>query len=471
MTARDLLGVRFSGPALAATADHAFDPRTADRLERSNARLQRITETHSAIGMETPPDAAEIARRFLRLATSDPARLSDVFGTGCLARKLAASLCHSEKGAPPIARSEHLGTALDLLRPHDRTSVLLGTLDALLRTWDDSAHANRLRAFLRPRLDAYTGKLQPLRRAQASARFLLYANGADVLGAETAESGQPFGSAIDALALSARARTTPFCDQVAVAYARTALRTAHASDALHSLLAFLEERDRGVVHKRCLAPMILAVDARPDEAVKDKLQTVAFHTVGDPAHAHLWASWPGASAQEIQELHEARAILQRWIAQRFITVFFETVDMDDPDRREFWLRYAPHVSRFRIYGDHVTRRRLNEDARLRPFLPGRFCLGTAANGSNALMMRVKDRTIIEFGDTGNACYVYHTDAPQTPTFEKCYPSANRLRRTSMGLLYRSSGTSIREREEEGRVLHPKGWQLRFAKWLQLHLGI
>ena len=271
-------------------------------------------------------------------------------------------------------------------------------------------------------------------------------------------------------ALSARARTTPFADQIAVAYARTALRTAHATDALHSLLSFLEERDRGDVHKRCLAPIILATDARPDEAVKDRLQTVAFHTVGDPAHAHLWAPWAGASDQEAKELREAHAVLQRWIAQRFITVFFETVAMD-PDRREFWLRYAPHVSRFRIYGDHVTRRRLNEDARLRPFLPGRFCLGTAANGSNALMMRVKDRTIIEFGDVGNACYVYHADAPQTPTFEKCYPSANYLRRTSMDLLFRSSGMSIYEREEEGRVLHHSGWEVRFARWLQLHLGI
>ena len=470
MTVQDLLGVRYSGPALAVAADHAIDARTVTRLERAGARLRRVTETHSAIGVEAPPDAAEIARRFVRLATSDPARLPAAFATGRLARKLAASLCHSEGGARPIARSGHLPAALDLLRPHDRTSVLLGVLDALLRTWDDPAYANRLRAFLRPRLDAYRGKLLPLRRAQDNARFLLYADGADTLGAETATAGRPFGSAIDALALSARARTTPFTDQVAVAYARTALRTTHATDALHSLLSFLEERDRGVVHKRCLAPVILATDDRPDESVKDRLQTVAFHTIGDPAHAHLWAPWPGASDQEARGLRDAHAVLQRWIAQRFITVFFETVAMD-PDRKAFWLRYAPHVSRFRIYGDTLTRRRLNEDARLRPFLPGRFCLGTAVNGSNAMMMHVKSKTVVVFGEVGNALYVYDADGDRAPSYDKCYPSANQLKRPSMPLLYRSEGGAIYGLREAGRVIQHYDWERKLAKWLQLHLGI
>lgn len=178
----------------------------------------------------------------------------------------------------------------------------------------------------------------------------------------------------------------------------------------------------------------------------------------------------GRVLQEAREIHEAHAVLQRWIAQRFITVFFETVDMDDPDRREFWLRYAPHVTRFRIYGDSNTRRRLSEDARLRPFLPGRFCLGTAANGSNALMMRVKDRTVIEFGDTGNACYVYHADAPQSPTFEECIAPSG-LRRKSMPWLFRYTGTAIKDLREEGRFTHHEGWQTRASKWIQYYLSI
>ncbi len=470
MTVRNLLNIRFTAPALKAAGADVFDPRTIVHFDRVITRITRITEAHTVLGIEPPSDAAEVAQRFLHLANSRPGRLLEAFGTARMARKLAASLCHSEKGTPPIVRSEHLVDALALLNPHDRSSILLGVLDALLRTWDVSAHANRLRAFLQPRLRDYHGRLRSLCHARDNARYLLETDGADALGAETAEAGKPFGDAIDTLGLSARARTTPFCDQIAVAYARTALRTTHATDSLHSLLSFLEERDRGDVHKRCLAPIILALDARPNEDVKDRLQTVAFHTVGDPAHIHLWTPWNGASQREAGELKQAHSILQRWIAQRFITVFFNTVAMDH-DRREFWLRYAPYVSRFRIYGDHLTQRRLREDARLRPFLPGRFCLGAAANRSNALMMRVKDRTIIEFGDTGNACYVYFADAPRTPTFDKCLP-ADQLKRTSMPLLFRSTGLTIYEERDEGRVLHhPQGWQLRFGKWLRTHLAI
>lgn len=469
MTARDILGVRFSAPALA-VAD-VFDPQVEARLDRVSTRLKRIAETRAAIDVATPPDAAEIARLFVRLATGSPGDLPKAFGTGRMARKLAASLCFRDKEILPIARSEHLEAALNLLRPHHRPSILLGTLDALLRTWDDAAHASRLRAFLRPRLAAYEGKLQSLRRARENHRYILSPDGADALGADMALKGRPFGDAIDTLALSARARTTPFCDQAAVAYARTALRTTHATAALHSLLSFLEERDRGDVHKRCLAPIILAVDARPNDAVQGRLETIAFHTVGDPAYAHLWAPWPGASPREVDELAQAHVVLQRWIAQRIITVFFETVAMD-PDRREFWLQYARHVSHFRIYGDEHARGRFNKDARLRPFLRSRFCLGTAANGSNALMMRVKDRTIVEFGDIGNACYVYHANASHTPPFDKCLRAADRLKRTSMPLLFRSTGLSIHSERQEGRVLHhPQGWQVRFAKWFQTHLGI
>src|SRR5690606_35929819 len=136
-------------------------------------------------------------------------------------------------------------------------------------------------------------------------------------------AGRPFGDAVDALGLSVQARTTPYADEVAVAFARTALRVDKPSPLVRSLLHALEERDRGEVHKRCLAPVLLAIDAdrNPDAAVREHAQHVAFHRVGDPAHDHLWAPWPGATTAEANELKQAQAVLSRWIAQQIITVF------------------------------------------------------------------------------------------------------------------------------------------------------
>ena len=408
MNVRSLLDIRIDAVSLAVSADHFVDARTAASVERAVKRVQKVIDENSAIGGgEPPPDAGEVARLFVRLCERDPDRLPDVFGTGRMARKLAASLCHRERDHVPIARTEHLQRALGLLARHDRTSVLLGVLDALLQTWDDRAAADRLRAFLAPRLSGYSGRLQPLIKARENEAFLLRPDGAVNLGGKTAAAGRPFGDAVDALSLSARARTTPYGDEVAVAFARTALRVPNASPLVRSLLHTLEERERGDVHKRCLAPILLAIDADadPDPAVQEHAQAVAFHMVGDPVHDHLWAPWPTATPAEADEVRRAQTVLSRWIAQQIITVFFEKVAMD-PDRKAFWLRYASHVTRFRIYSDTATRWRLESDARIKPYLRGRFCVGAASTGASALMMRVKDRTVVEFSETGNACYVY-----------------------------------------------------------------
>ena len=133
----------------------------------------------------------------------------------------------------------------------------------------------------------------------------------------------------------------------------------------------LEKHDNQHTYKRCLTRIIIRLDRDEPTELREDVLTMAFQCIGDPAHAPEWQPWPGASESEQGDLHTARQTLNSWIAQRFITAFFDKVAMDR-DRRLFWLQYAPHITRFKVFGDSETRYKLRRDERIRRYVDARF---------------------------------------------------------------------------------------------------
>jgi hypothetical protein len=193
--------------------------------------------------------------------------------------------------------------------------------------------------------------------------------------------------------------------------------------------------------------------------------------------------WDGASIQQAQQLKEAQAILNGWIIQQFINIFFDSLAMDS-DRKHFWSKYLKHIRRFKIFGQEYMRSRLKLDQRIAPFLDTRFGLLEGNSDQNALVMMVKDFYLIEFSYSGSAFYAYPTTIIDAPDMSKHRLSINQLkplsiRNQSKQLIRREKnydiylGRSIDgyEVQESGRLGHSGNWQERLSYWLKKQIGI
>jgi hypothetical protein len=359
--------------------------------------------------------------------------------------------------------------ALDTIENQWRWRSFFGVFDALLRTWDDDRTRRILQEFLSGKLHEYEGSRPRLRNLKEHRAAFFQSEGPTQLATSLIQSDRPITEAWDMLQLPEHTQGYFYAAALVSAYTTNAMRAPSPYKHIRPILRFLDAHDRQATYKRCLSTIILRLDQDEPVDERENVLQIAFRKVGDPAHAPEWQPWSGATDREADNLEDARETLNNWIAQRFITAFFNKVAMDE-DRRSFWLRYAPHVTRFKVYGDGNTKYKLRQDDRIRKYIGQRF--GKISGGKSALLMQIKDRIIVEFGKVGGACYIHRKGAPDCPSFDKRYGHIRELRiGTEFPLLMRYSGREYRDVKDQGRFLHKHDWERRLDWWMRRKLGI
>lgn len=114
----------------------------------------------------------------------------------------------------------------------------------------------------------------------------------------------------------------------------------------------------------------------------------------------------------------ARLMVNSWLKQRLIKDFFGLLAADgaaDLRRLEYWLRWEPQIlDMWFVLGTDAQANRTTEFLDLRKRMSGRDRMLVDSNHlNNAFVMRVGQLLVIEFGVTGNACYVFATSDFQT----------------------------------------------------------
>lgn len=199
-------------------------------------------------------------------------------------------------------------------------------------------------------------------------------------------------------------------DEVVMGYVRTICERGDADfqAALEIVLPFLNGK------ANIKLPQLLAVHAaamvvkryaqcrnRPEH---DGLRDTCVALIGNP--------WLDPTAWHAQVGHEpAREMVEGWLKRRLIRDFFEVLAKDgaaDLRRLKYWLKWEPEISdmwfvlgedaqRNKTAAFNNVRKRMGRKARL---------LKDAADDNNAFVMRIGSLLVIEFGVTGNACYVF-----------------------------------------------------------------
>lgn len=179
-------------------------------------------------------------------------------------------------------------------------------------------------------------------------------------------------------------------------------------NALPNLLAVLdgssELRASDSVLLRATATTVIRYSKCEDRAEHPALRDVSLQRIGNP--------WLKKTAWDAHVKNEsARQMVEGWLKRRLIKDFFELLAQDggaDLRRLNYWLKWEPQITdMWFVLGGDALRNPSAPFVDLRKRMAGRdrVLSGTNTDLNNAFVMRIGPLIVIEFGLTGNACFV------------------------------------------------------------------
>ena len=382
-------------------------------------------------------------------------------------RTLTYSLNHSEQNSQVIFGNENeLNYALKLLESNWRDSFLVGLIDCFLKNWETNHQKSleQLAQFIAKRLDNYTGNRSTLISFKNNKRYFNIKNGDLILGDTVAKLNRPIQEATKILGVPESWFNYPYFSKVIVIYyERNKSKIAIEVDNLNDVL---QKHNSSITSKRLVSKIIIQANEPQFATVQDKIKKIAFTQIGDPSNISNWTAFDNATELERREIIEARNILNEWITQQFINVFFN-VCINDERRKKFWLRFASKISSFKVYGPLHTKSILKRDERIAEYVDARFETVSSKRDISAFILYIGDYMLIEFSNEGYAFYAYKINSPYKPSLSYQLNSVDDLRNASMPMAIRSDNY-YEYFNDEGRLTHRDGnqiWEIRFNSWM------
>lgn len=148
-----------------------------------------------------------------------------------------------------------------------------------------------------------------------------------------------------------------------------------------------------------------------------ELRDVCLRRIGNPWLERV--AWDSAVGSE-----PARQMIESWLKRRLIRDFFELLAHDgsaDVRRLTYWLKWEPKISdMWFVLGANAQHKQSKQFVDLRGRMAGRlrWLSGTSDGDNNAFIMRIGPLLVVEYGMTGNACYVFEAESFKVSLDEK-----------------------------------------------------
>jgi hypothetical protein len=235
---------------------------------------------------------------------------------------------------------------------------------------------------------------------------------------------------------------------------------------IDNLNEVLLKNNSSITSKRLVSKMIIQANQPAFTTLQDRLKKIAFTQIGDPSNISNWTAFENATETEKGEIIQGRNILNEWITQQFINVFFN-VCINDERRKKFWLRFASKISSFKVYGPQHTKAILKRDEKIAEYVDARFESVSSRRDVSAFILYIGDYMLIEFSNEGYAFYAYKINSSYRPSLSYQLNSVDDLRNGSMPMAVHSDNY-YDYFNDEGRLTHRDGnqiWETRFNSWM------
>ncbi len=462
--AEDILQFYFSTSSLKLSAQNII-PKSLEEVKESNIdKLQRITEEigASAFIFSGHNQIPEVYRKFKK-HTED----SNIYFERKELRTLTYSLLYSERNSVSIFNNtKELNHAFTLLDTNWKDAYLIGLVDCLLKNWETTQNdsLNRLQQYIFEKIDSYNGGRTTLISFKKNKRFFSVNNGDLILGDTAAKLNAEIFEITKFLNLpNSWFGYSYFSKVITTYYERNKNQIVEKID---DLILALGKHNNSVTYKRLVSKIIIQTTQHGFEYLQDKIKNIAFKHIGDPNNSSNWVVFDNATESESKEINQARKILNEWITQQFINVFFN-ICINDNRRRTFWLNLSPHVLSFKVYGPLHTKYKLEKDERISEYVNARFEIIPGRRDISAFILYIGDYMLIEFSKDGYAFQAYKINSLERPNLNHQINSIDELRNPSMPWLIHSDD-KYDYYEPEGRLAHRDGnekWENKFYKWI------
>lgn len=193
-----------------------------------------------------------------------------------------------------------------------------------------------------------------------------------------------------------------------------------------------------------------------------KLQSMVLRKIGHPSIASKWKLF-NMDARLQPDIDSARMIVNNWLVQDYINEIFSTL-IDDPRRRNFWIKYSKQISDVKVIGPQDGKRILSRIESLKASIDYCFKVTSTNSGAYAFVMTMGKYKFIEFSETGNALYIYKNDYQIDKQLNSVYiSSVNTLKQPSLSSMTNSFGTSCR------MVHKANNWEWDLESWIRQYV--
>lgn len=481
-TAKELLGFRFNPDEFTLSAHGIAGPDVKREIQKAIQTLEKLEVFSSESQM--PPDAGILYEQFMHLCERSQFDQCRIHFSGYKkSRKLSYILSYHPAKQLSIASTPYLKLATEILSKFWRDRMLVGLIQTLLTNWD-SDYIDSLRELINEKINTLNTRRPKLLKLKEKSHYFVYKEGPHLLGVRLAQNHLPIESVWEWTGFEENLINTAFFAYFCVAYFKFHIKQSDEFNYIPSVIAFLEKNGNKSAAKQVLTELIFHADKQADSELQELIKKAAFQLVGDPENDAYWTPWEHATFDEKNRLKEAQQILNGWIVQQFIELFFDKLAMD-AQRKNFWLKYLKHIQRFKIYGQPWMRNELAHDSRLAPFIEKRVGYLDGDLKQNALVILIKNYILIEFSYSGSAFYAYPTYQIDAPDLSLKRLAINQLKPKSIRFPSRTlikkgpneydviRGRYIQnyEMHESGKLGHNGDWQKRLATWLAEYIKI
>lgn len=338
-------------------------------------------------------------------------------------------------------------------------SFLISLYISSIKNWDEP-FAPYLLEFIHQHISSYKGTIRRYLRIRNNIHYFLDTKGIDILVKEVIDEKIELNQLYSKLEIPQELLTSSYFSKfINKYYYKLNASNSISIEILDQFEDFLDHHNNRLTNK-ILIPKMIMNHQNDDIKLFDRIRDLTFDQIGDPANEAKWAVDRNLMNETaIQALKEARDILNRWLIQKFINVFFE-ICINDPDRKRYWLQYVDRINTFKVYGTFETKRLLKLDDRIKDFINSRFVMVDGNTNKSAFLMEINDYSLIEFGDSSNAFYAYKKNSAYRKAIDHNIEKLDELKFPKLPSLHSNP------LEENGRMLHSGNWQHNFTSFLR-----
>lgn len=364
-----------------------------------------------------------------------------------------------KKNSSILNDGAYYNTFIRLIKDKWVDSFLVSLYVTSIKNWNEPL-AQKLLIFVNDKIYKYEGNIRRYVRIKNNIHYFLNTKGIDLLINESIKEKINLNQVHTKIELPQEFLNSPyFSNFINQYYIKLSKNKLFTIDKLDEFEEFLDHHNNSVTNK-ILIPKMIMNHQNDDLKLFDRIRDLAFDQIGDPASESKWAvDKKQMNEEDIQSLKEAREILNRWLIQKFINVFFE-ICINDPDRKKYWLQYVDNINTFRVYGTSTTKQLLLRDDRIKDFIGTRFKMVIGNTNKSAFLMEINNYSLIEFGDSSNAFYAYKKNSIYRKSIDASVDKLEELKYPSLLSLHSN------QLEENGKLHHRGDWQNHFNDFLR-----